>query len=170
MKEHFNLRSLMFYGCAISAVVTLFSVVTAYGEANLKAPRRIDGRYPITTQTLPGCLQSQALVLLVQQSGIYLTGAIVPTDASGELLQSVEKRPPLGGRWDDRQLYLSGALNSVSGCQGQITVQSTVSSAHPPQKDAPITLEGTLRLSDRPQETPFTATGSVSASQTHTAH
>jgi hypothetical protein len=168
MKEHFNLRSLLFYGCAISAVVTLFSVVTAYGEANLRAPRRIDGRYPLSAQTLPDCLQLKPVVLLVRQSGIYLTGAIVPADASSELLQSLEKRPPLTGSWDDRQLLLSGTLNSVSGCVGQITVQSD--SVNQSEKDVPITLTGRLGLGDRAPATPFTATQEAPASSTPSTH
>jgi hypothetical protein len=43
--SHFNVKSLIFYGTAICSVVTLFTIVTAYGEANLKASRPIDGDY-----------------------------------------------------------------------------------------------------------------------------
>ncbi len=38
MSNHFNLKSLAFYGAAIAFVVVLFSVTTSYGEAHVKAP------------------------------------------------------------------------------------------------------------------------------------
>ena len=55
----FNLTSLAFYTGAIGAVVALFSFATAYGEANLKAPTKLDGRYRIAAQALPGCLKAR---------------------------------------------------------------------------------------------------------------
>ena len=59
---HFNLKSLTFYGGAITAVVVLFEVVTAYGESNLKAPINIDGRYRLSYTQQPDCLNSNASI------------------------------------------------------------------------------------------------------------
>ncbi|QFS47250.1 hypothetical protein GXM_04740 [Nostoc sphaeroides CCNUC1] len=52
--NHFNLKSLIFYGVAISSVLVLFKTVTVYGENNLKAPPAINGRYRLTlSENLP---------------------------------------------------------------------------------------------------------------------
>ncbi|NJM66733.1 MAG: hypothetical protein HC851_14260 [Acaryochloris sp. RU_4_1] len=45
--SHFNKKSLIFYAGAIGSVVSLFSVVTAYGEAKLKPPKSITGSYQL---------------------------------------------------------------------------------------------------------------------------
>lgn len=65
---------------AISSVVVLFKVVTAYGETNLKAPPAIGGPYRISTQNLPGCLKANRLVLNIKQSSIYLFGSLLPNE------------------------------------------------------------------------------------------
>ena len=63
-----NFKSLAFYAGSIGFVVALFSFATAYGEANLKAPNKLEGRYRIAAQSLPGCLKADALILTIQQS------------------------------------------------------------------------------------------------------
>ncbi|HCF30241.1 MAG TPA: hypothetical protein DEV81_24275, partial [Cyanobacteria bacterium UBA11049] len=71
MKNHFNFKSLAFYGIAIASVLILFKIVTAYGEKNLKAPVPIEGRYRLNlAQNIPICPQESNLVLDIQQSGI----------------------------------------------------------------------------------------------------
>ena len=77
MRSHFNFKSLTFYGVAIGFVLILFNLVTRYGEANLKAPARIDGRYRLSIAQLPDCLKSADPVLTIQQSGIYLNGFLL---------------------------------------------------------------------------------------------
>ncbi|XHX77979.1 MAG: hypothetical protein RBJ76_26685 [Stenomitos frigidus ULC029] len=148
MGSHFNLKSLSFYAGAISFVVILFSVVTAYGEANLKAAQKIDGRYQIPAQDLPGCLKSDQLVLLVQQSGIYLTGSLLAADTIETLGKRAAERPSMTGNWEKQRLTLQGEARYLPKCQGTVTVEGTI---------AQQTLNGTLKLSSTPGTIPFTA-------------
>jgi hypothetical protein len=148
MGNHFNLKSLGFYAGAITFVVTLFSVVTAYGEANLKAAQKIDGRYQIPAQDLPGCLKSDQLVLLVQQSGIYLTGSLLAADTIETLGQRAAECPSMTGSWEKQRLTLHGEARYLPKCQGTVKVQGTI---------AEQTLNGTLSLSSTPGDIPFTA-------------
>lgn len=132
MNHRFTLKWLAFYGGALVAVLTLFSLTTAYGTANLKAPHKIDGRYLLPVGSLPKCQSTQPLALLVQQSGRYLTGAIVTTDADETQIQVAQERPSLHGDWDNQQLTLDGSLADPSlaaapGCSGAISVRATVS-------------------------------------------
>lgn len=110
MANH-NLNHLAFYGIAISSVLALFKVVSAYGETSLKAPEKIHGVYQLTiTSSLP-CLKDKPLELDIQQSGIYLFG---------HLVLNPEKNPervPLSGDLKDGQIMLSGNPQSLSLCQ-----------------------------------------------------
>lgn len=126
MNNHFNLKSLAFYGSAITSVVILFSVTTSYGEAHIKAPRDIDGHYPIDSDDLPGCLQSNRLMLDIKQSGIYVTGALLDVDADEKTTKAVEQRPPLAGQWNNEQLSLVGPLTHLKGCEGTVAINSTI--------------------------------------------
>ena len=92
MMSHFNLKSLAFYGIAISSVVVLFKVVTAYGETNLKAPPPIGGPYRISAQNLPGCLKADTLVLNIKQSGIYLFGSLLPAKTTAQIETVAEEQ------------------------------------------------------------------------------
>jgi len=126
MNNHFNLKSLAFYGAAIAFVVVLFSVTTSYGEAHVKAPRDIDGHYPIDGDDLPGCLKSNHLVLDIKQSGVYLTGALIEADTSEKATKAIEQHPPLTGKWDSQQLSLAGSLTHLRGCEGTITINGAI--------------------------------------------
>lgn len=121
--SHFSPKSLAFYGCAIGSVVALFSLTTAYGEAHLQAPEAVDGRYPLTLQSAPACLQGKPLVLAVQQSGIYLTGFLLATDASEQTTKALEQRPSLSGRWENQQFSLAGPLVHLPGCQTRVRIE-----------------------------------------------
>ena len=125
MNNHFNLKSLAFYGAAIGLVVVLFSITTNYGEAYVKAPRDIDGHYPINGDDLPGCLKSNRLVLDIKQSGVYLTGALLAADASEKATKAIEQHPPLTGQWN-QQLSLAGSLTHLKACEGTITIKGSI--------------------------------------------
>lgn len=117
MMGHFNFKSLAFYGVAIGSVLLLFEVVTAYGEANLKASAPIDGRYRLTlAQNLPSCLKSDALVLTIQQSGIYLNGSLLPAQTNAQMPTSAQNKPSLTGQTGNQQLSLSGTVPSSTFC------------------------------------------------------
>lgn len=114
--SHFSLKSLTFYGVAIGSVTILFNVVTAYGETNLKAPPAIDGNYSLDETNLPGCLKSQAVKLVVLQSGIYLNGAIVPNQNEAAQPSPRKEKPTLMGRFQDGEVSLSGSLPQLPHC------------------------------------------------------
>ncbi len=112
----FNLTSLAFYAGTIGAVVALFSFATAYGEANLKAPTKLDGRYRIAAQALPGCLKAEALILTIEQSGIYLSGSLLNADETDKTLTASKKQSSLTGMFDREQLTLSGVPSHLDAC------------------------------------------------------
>lgn len=120
MSSHFNFKSLAFYGVAIGLVLLLFKAVTAYGEANLKAPAPIGGRYRLTlAQNLPNCLKSNTLVLTIQQSGIYLNGFLLPAETTAEQARASEKNPSLTGQLSNQQLSLAGTVPSSTFCNAE---------------------------------------------------
>jgi hypothetical protein len=127
MMHHFSLKSLTFYGVAIGSVVTLFSLTTAYGEANLRPSTKIAGRYRLHAQTLPGCLKTEALVLTVQQSGIYLNATLAEPGATPA--PSAKLKPSLHGFWRSQQLTLAGRPTALKACQPtatEVQIQGTI--------------------------------------------
>jgi hypothetical protein len=92
-----NLQHLTLYLSAISFVVILFTLVTSYGEANLKTVSKIAGTYSIDS-SIPNC---QNIQLAIQQSGTYINAAIAPLGAKSEGAE-------LSGKWQGQNLLLSG--------------------------------------------------------------
>ncbi|MBW4624392.1 MAG: hypothetical protein KME49_02450 [Brasilonema octagenarum HA4186-MV1] len=112
---HFNLKSLTFYAVAISSVLLLFKVVTAYGESSLKAPLEIDSNYRLMlSEKLPVCEKSDLLLLNVQQSGMYLNGFMVPVNSTKH--SKKPEKSSLTGKLQKKQLSLSGAVSSDIIC------------------------------------------------------
>ena len=127
MKSLFSAKWLTFYGATIAFVVALFNIATSYGEANLKAQPKISGRYKITTTDLPGCLKSKTLVLSIEQSGIYLNGALLASTHSAQEQAASKRKPSLIGLFQQQNLELSGTASQIQDCgNGAIAVQSTV--------------------------------------------
>jgi hypothetical protein len=147
MTRFLSLKSVLFYGGTLVAVIALFSIATAYGEANLRAPDPIDGFYSIQG-AMPGCLKNQDLRLLVDQSGLFLNGALLPATANPEVIQSTRKRPPLTGRWDNQTLTLIGSLPQLANCRATVIIQGSIDHA---------TLKGQLFLGNSSTGNPFTA-------------
>jgi hypothetical protein len=157
--SHFNLKSLTFYGIAIGSVALLFKAVSAYGETNLKAPPPIAGRYRIETQNLPGCKQSENLVLTILQSGVYLNGSLQPANRSAESGVKVEEKPALSGRWDKGNLTLAGSVSTPALCSEPV---STAGAASGEQvliqgKIEGETLQGQITLESRRESFEFSA-------------
>jgi len=135
--NHFKPKSLIFYAVAIGSVVLLFNRVTAYGNKHLKASQNIEGRYPIKAEPLPDCLQSDTLALKLEQSGIYLVGALTKqpkaAPSSQEKLSLTGERQgenlslagPITDRAcpDDTRVAIAGSLNQET-LSGQLTVNS----------------------------------------------
>lgn len=153
MSGHFNLKSLTFYAVAIGSVVTLFSIVSAYGEKNLKAPPAISGLYPIAATALPDCLGSQPLVLHIQQSGSYVSAALKPNSGTESESASAEEKHPLSGRFTNQQVLLTGPTPNLPNCQSQ----NSAASATIRGQFANKTLTGEIQLSSVPQAIAFTA-------------
>lgn len=160
LKDHFNLRSLIFYATAIGSVVILFTVTSAYGERHLQAPRPIEGRYSLSMQAPAECFQSQPPHLVLQQSGIFLTGVLVAADASEQTIRTAHKRPALGGQWRNDRMTLAGALDSSWNCPVTVRIDAQV------RQD---TLNGTLTLSSIAKPIPFSGDRQViqSESESH---
>jgi hypothetical protein len=152
MKEHFNLRSLVFYATAIGSVAVLFTVTTAYGEKNLQAPRLIDGKYPLTMNVPSECLQTKPLQLFLQQSGVFLTGSLLPTDASEQAVRIARERPSLSGQWRNDQLTLTGQLDRTWECSATVKLDGKLTQE---------TLTGTLSLSSIASPMPFSGSREV---------
>jgi hypothetical protein len=155
--SHFNLKSLIFYGVAIGSVVVLFKVVTAYGESSLKASPPIDGPYRIDAKNLPGCLQAEALVLEIQQSGIYLNGSLLPSNKAVHSQTTVKTKPSLTGKFSEQKLSMSGAVPQLKSCHNQsLSLQGIVDGN---------TLKGQINLSSIPNAVNFTAQKEATAQQ-----
>ncbi len=142
-------KFLIFYAAATGAVITLFTLTTAYGEAHLRAQEPIGGQYEIVLSALPPCLQAlvpasktesttaptaPSMLLVLQQSGRYVTGELLPGDASAEQLKTATQRPTWMGQWRDRRLVLTATL---SQCPQPLTLDGTLENAQ---------LRGTLSL------------------------
>ncbi|MGF2036200.1 MAG: hypothetical protein RMZ43_012930 [Nostoc sp. CmiVER01] len=111
--NHFNFKSLTFYGVAIISVQLLFKTVSAYGETNLKAPPAISGRYHLTlSENLPNCEKSDTLTLNIQQSGIYLNASVLPANANAD----TDEKHSLAGIFRNQQLNLSGKVGKSILC------------------------------------------------------
>ncbi len=117
-----------FYIIATSSVVLLFSVVTAYGEKNLNPPPKIGGSYKIESTNLTDCLKDRPLQLMMQQSGIYISGSLQENQGSNANKSTSEKNLPLKGRWQDGKFSVTGAVTEVEGCDRTqpLTITATV--------------------------------------------
>ena len=153
--NHFNFKSLTFYGVAIIAVLLLFKTVSAYGENNLKAPPAISGRYRLTlAENLPNCEKSDTLTLNIEQSGIYLNASVLPANANPD----TDEKHSLAGIFQNQQLNLSGKVGRSILCNitrpqndplNSVTIQM--------QLVDKSNITGQLTVNDIPQPLKFTA-------------
>jgi hypothetical protein len=153
--SHFNLKSLIFYGVAIGSVALLFKNVSAFGESNLKAPASINGRYAIVAKNFPGCLKTDLLFLDIQQSGIYLNGALLTANKTAKSKLNAVKKPSIAGKLNKQNLFMSGAIPQLNSCQNQsLTIQGQIEKT---------TLKGEIIISSVPKAVKFTAKKEASA-------
>lgn len=153
--SHFNAKTLSFYGIAISSVVVLFNVVSAYGNANLKAPRFMGGGYRIDAQNLPGCLKSDTLVLDIKQSGIYLVGSLLPAKTDARTATIADEKPSLHGRLNNQQLNLEGEIPWITSCN------NSAGQADASRRPLSVKIQGVVNEE--------TLTGQIALSSTSTA-
>lgn len=156
--DHLNFKSLGFYGVAILGVVVLFEAVTTYGEANLKAPAAINGRYRLSyTQNLPNCANSEP-VLIIEQSGIYLNGLLLPATIDTQPGKGGKQKPSLTGQMSNQQLSLIGTVPSLTLCNKPVSQAASTSSLVRIQSQVEgENLEGKITLSGIPEAIGFTA-------------
>jgi hypothetical protein len=159
--NHFPIKSLVFYGVAIGSVVTLFSVVSAYGNANLKAPAAVDGHYRLKAENLPGCLTAEELELIIQQSGEYLNAALLPEDTIAK--KAIPRKFVIAGKLHNEQLNLSGPVPQLTNCPKNSSVQIT-------GKMQNQNLVGTITLTSLPKATEFTAQKESETPKSETKH
>jgi hypothetical protein len=146
--SHFNVKTLSFYGVAISSVLVLFKVVSAYGETNLTAAPKIGGVYQIVeSQNLPDCLADKKINLAIEQSGVYLFGNLA--EQSEEVQKNDKAEFPLSGDFKNQKIVMSGA-GQLADCDAdlQLTLQGRV------EKDSLI---GTLKEGSNTSAGSFTA-------------
>ena len=151
-----NVKLLSFYGISLAIVAVLFKVVTAYGETNLKAPPALAGSYRFDAKSLPKCLKSDALVLTIEQSGVYLNGNLRSGGSEGDRKKTAEEKPSLVGKWETQGLSLSGAVPNLEGCRDSraIAQNSSVKLRGILEGN---TLKGKISLRDAAAATDFTA-------------
>ena len=154
--NHLSLKSVAFYGIAIGSVSLLFKVVSAYGEANLKAAPAIAGNYRFDAKSLPECLKSDSLVLTIEQSGVYLSGNLRSGTSDGDRQKTAEEKPSLLGKWENQGLSLSGAVPNLPGCSESTAIgqNSAVKLRGIVEKES---LTGKISLKDGAAATDFTA-------------
>lgn len=123
--KNLNIKFLSVYGVAIFSVVTVFQVVTSYGEKNLQAPPAIKGHYRLQlTEKLPNCDKTDTLILNIQQSGVYLHGILLPGKTDTGVSSTMETKPSLTGKLSSQQLDLSGKVSKTSLCEDAL-IQTT---------------------------------------------
>lgn len=155
MSSHF--KSIAFYGVAICSVLLLFSIVTTYGEANLKAPTAIDGRYRFSYNPERKCSNSNSLVLTIGQSGIYLNGFFSVDADTAHQLKASEKQPSLTGQLNNQQLSLTGTVLNSLLCNNPISQTSSTSRVSIQSQIEGANLQGQIILSGIPEAIDFTA-------------
>ncbi len=167
--SHFNLKSLAFYGIAIGSVAVLFKLVTAYGETNLKAPPAIAGNYRFDANNLPECLKSDALVLTIEQSGVYLNGNLRSGNSVSYTKTTAEEKSSLAGKWENQGLSLSGLVPNLAGCGGEKTGdgKSFVKLRGSVEGES---LKGKISLTDNTAATDFAAQREAAVKQEKNRH
>lgn len=150
-------KSIAFYGVAICLVLLLFSIVTSYGEANLKAPTAIDGRYHFSYSPKRNCSSPNPLVLTIGQSGIYLNGFFsVDADAAHQVKAS-EQQSSLTGQLNNQQLNLTGTVLNSTLCNNLVSQAHATSHVIIQSQIEGANLQGQITLSGIPGRIDFTA-------------
>jgi hypothetical protein len=147
--NHFQPKSLAFYGAAIAFVVGLFGVVTTYGEANLKTAQSVGGEYRLNLPISGPCGGGKPVLLFVQQSGVYVAAAL--TNPALARSPSISKSMTLTGQWKNQRLGLEGQIPVGVLCDGSqetapITVKIDGGISQNPASAESTTLTGTISL------------------------
>jgi hypothetical protein len=148
-----QIKSLIFYGGTIAFVIGLFSLVTSYGETNLKTAQSIAGEYLLTLPSSSNCKSQEPIALSIQQSGVYVAASMTKQTSN----QATFKPMTLSGKWQNQRLNLAGNVSEKTLCtnsKNQTPISVIIEGAITPhQETAPHpksnqseTLIGTLSL------------------------
>jgi hypothetical protein len=152
--NHFQPKTLAFYGGAIAFVIGLFSLVTSYGETNLKTAQSIAGDYLLTLPSSSNCKSQEPIALSIQQSGVYVAASMTKQTSRS---QATFKPMTLSGKWQNQRLNLVGNVSGKMLCSNSkdqtpiaVAIEGEID---PQQASAPhskltpsATLIGTLSL------------------------
>jgi hypothetical protein len=127
--SHFDRKSLIFYGVAISSVVTLFSVVSRYGTTRLQAPTAIGGNYQLQIEPSEQCSEPPSLQLRLQQSGVFVNGALVADSTEAKSAEAGGEPFNLDGSWRSPDLNLVGRSPAMTVC-GQPVESVAIAGTH----------------------------------------
>lgn len=159
-------KTLAFYTIAISSVLLLFKIVTAYGENNLKAPIAISGRYRLTNlENLPNCQKPDTLMLNIQQSGMFLNGSLLSTTNTKQISPASENNLSLIGKLNNQQFTLSGKVSKTILCNNPTSQTSVKNQPQPDNLNLSIQaalnpqggFNGQITTNDVPKSLKFTA-------------
>jgi hypothetical protein len=152
-------KLLIFYGVALCSVVGLFQVVTACGETTLKAPPPIEGMYKISANSLTQCLNNDNLILEIQQSGIYLSGLLLPESKDVPPEIAGNEKPSLLGNFENLRVNLSGNIAQLRPCNvSRVRIDAIWQDNN---------LKGTLYLNSPSQTINFISAREIPDSQSH---
>ncbi len=154
MLKNLRFKTLSFYVFSIIFVLILFKIVTNYGENHLEAPPPISGNYLLNNLQL--CPKSQTMTLMIQQSGIYLSGSLLATEDN---INPSREKPFLWGKWQHQELNLVGQVSHRKLC-GQFSDQSDPNEIQNIKLKASLAnhnLQGNLDFNPANQSLTFTA-------------
>jgi hypothetical protein len=115
--NRFNRKTAIFYITTIVFVLVLFNIITAYGETKLKAPPSIAGSYKLQIEPQANCPNPEKLLLILQQSGIYLGATLLPDTPTTQTSVEYVKSFPLSGKLQEQQLKLVGRITNLAICR-----------------------------------------------------
>lgn len=165
-KPVYSKNNLIFYGATVVVVLVLFRFTSAYGEAHLKPPPNLNGRY-LTMTAPPGCPEASQLAITIQQSGIYLNGSMALAQTETATADTIPPNPvppemfSLEGLWQ-QQVQLTGQTTALANCLNSPPI-ATVSLVGTIVESPEVALTGQLRL-EQAQPWEFTAKRQVSIS------
>jgi hypothetical protein len=136
--NHFNPKSLAFYGTAIGFVLLVFKFVTLYGENRLQAAPPIAGTYRLNPSAPSSCVGKNAS-LSIEQSGIYLLGT----------LSTGRENIALDGRFQGEKFHLSGRVGDGKDCTDPMIIEATAR-----DKSLEGTIAGVAFTAEKAEETP----------------
>jgi len=142
----FDVNSVLFYVGSIGFTVASFAFISSYGTTNLKAPQSIGGKYLLSPAVALDCFAKAPPMLVIGQSGTYLNGDLLDSEAKKDKLnRALKGNGALGGHIAEDGITLKGTF--ICRDKQNLAVEATIEAGQ---------IQGKLRFGD--QEIPFTGT------------